>query len=108
MLQAIPFCDASARVTAGLKCAPEIGPNVRISATSAAPVAIVLASSAIASLPPASLSAMMPEPTTVASSIAVPSASERARRPGEETMEYVELVRGTWYVEDMTIAPAYQ
>ena len=62
-------------VTTGLKCAPLIGPNVRISATSPAPVAMVLASSAIATFPPASRSPMMPEPTTVASRNAVPTAS---------------------------------
>ena len=41
-----PPCDASATDTAGLKCAPEMGPNVRIRATKAAPVATVFANSA--------------------------------------------------------------
>src|SRR6187402_3460152 len=62
-------------VTTGLKCAPLIGPNVEISATSPAPVAMVLANSAIATFPAASRSSMMPEPTTVASRNAVPTAS---------------------------------
>jgi hypothetical protein len=35
-----------------LKCPPEIGPKVRIKANSAAPVAMVLARSAIATFPP--------------------------------------------------------
>ena len=35
----------SAMVTTGLKCAPEIGPSARISATSAAPVAVEFSSS---------------------------------------------------------------
>ncbi len=41
-----PPCQASARVTAGLKCAPEIDPNAKIKATKAAPVATVFARSA--------------------------------------------------------------
>src|SRR5512134_2734033 len=51
-----------------------------MSATRIAPVASVLPSSAIASFPPARRSAMMPEPTTVASSSAVPTASAARRR----------------------------
>src|SRR3981081_4340156 len=77
---AIPPCIASARVTAGLKCAPEIGPNARIRATSAVPVATAFASSATATLPPANRSPMMPEPTTAISRKAVPNASVAARR----------------------------
>src|SRR5882672_3609640 len=82
-----PPWTASASVTAGLKWAPEIGPKVRINATRAAPVASVFASSATATLPPARRSPMMPEPTTAASSIAVPTASatRRRSRPGRLT-----------------------
>src|ERR1043165_3243787 len=75
-----PPCDASASVTTGLKCAPEMGPKVGISATSAAPVAIVFARSAIATLPPARRSPMMPDPTTAASNRPVPTASATMRR----------------------------
>src|SRR5207302_3371497 len=85
--QRSPPQNASASVTAGLKWAPEMGPKVRIKATSAAPVASVFASSATATLPPARRSPMMPEPTTAASSIAVPTASatRRRSRPGRLT-----------------------
>jgi hypothetical protein len=66
-----------ASVTAGFKCAPEIGPKVRTNATSVPPVATVLARSAIATFPPASRSPMMPDPV---SRNAVPRASATARR----------------------------
>src|SRR5579863_2160946 len=72
-----------ARLTAGLKCAPEIGPNVRINTAKIAPVGSVLHNSASAPLPPASRCAMIPEPTTAASRNAVPSDSA-ARRFGRE------------------------
>src|SRR5581483_10283257 len=78
-----PPCEASANDTAGLKCAPEIGPKVRINATSVAPVAIVLASSAMATLPPARRSPMIPEPTTVANRSPVPSPSATSLRDGD-------------------------
>src|ERR1700728_3788670 len=57
-----------------------MGPNVRINATSMAPVAIVLARSAMAAFPPLSRSPMIPEPTTAASRKAVPKASATTRR----------------------------
>src|SRR4051812_25731614 len=69
---------ARAKVTIGLKCAPERSANVTISAISAKPVASELARRAIAALPPARRSPMMPEPTTAARSSAVPTASAAA------------------------------
>src|ERR1700722_16268950 len=75
-----PRSIASIIVTGGLKCAPEIGPNVRIKAINAAPVAIVFARRAIATLPPASRSPMIPEPITAATRNPVPRNSDTARR----------------------------
>src|SRR5689334_17170161 len=71
--QGMPRSIASAKVTAGLKWAPDTGPNVKIRATSAAPVAIVFASRAMATFPAASLSAMIPDPITVETSKQVPT-----------------------------------
>src|SRR5688572_20046655 len=61
-------------------CAPEIGAKARMSATNAAPVAMVLARSAMATLPPARSSPMVPEPMMAARSSAVASASLAALR----------------------------
>ena len=71
--------NASATLTAGLKCAPDMGPKVRMSTVKIAPVGIVLQRSASAPLPPASFAAMMPEPTTPASKNAVPKHSATLR-----------------------------
>ncbi len=57
-----------------------VGPKIVISTTRIAPVGIVFPSSATATFPPASRSAMMPEPTTVARSEKVPSHSAISRR----------------------------
>src|SRR5687768_7105120 len=62
-------------------CAPEIGPSIVISTNSMAPVAMVLASRATASFPPASRSAMIPEPITQANRKKAPSPSAAIRRP---------------------------
>ncbi len=72
-------CNATA-LTTGLKCAPLIGPKTAIRVASTATVANVLASSATAPLPAASLSAMMPEPMTQAASSSAPSASAATLR----------------------------
>src|ERR1700688_1647389 len=75
----MPPSSASARVTTGLKCAPEMDPKVRIKAMRAAPVASVLANKARALLPPDRFWAMIPEPTMVASRKALPRPSAVAR-----------------------------
>jgi len=73
-------CIRNDNVTAGLKCAPDTGPKIKISTTSIAPVASVLPSSASAIFPPASRSAMMPDPITAASRNALPVNSAARRR----------------------------
>ena len=78
--QLTPPCVASQKVTAGLKCAPEIGPNVSINATSTPPVAAEFARSATATLPPDRCSPITPEPTTAARRKQVPTASAVRRR----------------------------
>ncbi len=65
---------AKARVTAGLRCAPDTGPSTVIKTTRIAPVAIVFPRRATAESS-ARVSAMMPEPTTVATRTPVPTAS---------------------------------
>src|SRR5215203_174609 len=57
-----------------------MGPNVKIKATSAAPVAMVFASSARPLFPPLRRSAIIPEPTTAMSRNAVPRNSATLRR----------------------------
>ena len=71
--------SANTSDTAGLKCAPDIGPRIVMSTTRIAPVGSVLPSNASATSL-VSVSAMMPEPTTVATNIAVPRASAIRRR----------------------------
>ena len=65
--------------TAGVKWAPETGLNVTITPTSAAAVTAVFANNAIATFPLDNRSAMMPDPTTAASSIAEPIDSAVSR-----------------------------
>ncbi len=74
--------------TAGLKCAPLMGPKRAINVASTATVAAVFANSATARLPPASRSAMIPEPITVAASRIEPRAfgEERPAQPLKRTL----------------------
>src|SRR5271170_1993029 len=66
--------------TAGLKCAPLMGPKSAINVARTATVAAVFASSATARFPPASRSAMIPEPITVAAKRSEPKPSARSAR----------------------------
>ena len=70
----------SASVTTGLKCAPDTDPNARINATSPAPVAIEFSSSCSPTSSGDRRCAAIPEPTTIATRNAVPTASAVARR----------------------------
>lgn len=62
--------------------------------TNTPPVAIEFASSAIAMLPPARRTPMIPEPTTAASNIAVPIASTAARFSSEGTRSTCQALGG--------------
>src|ERR671919_3133875 len=81
-------------VTAGLKWAPDTGPSMAISTNRIAPVANVLPSRAMATFPPASCSAMMPDPITVANRKKQPTASAASGRPSPASVNPGALVRG--------------
>jgi hypothetical protein len=85
--------------TAGLKCAPLIGPSSAINVPSTATVAAVLAKSATATFPPASRSAMMPEPTTVAASSSDPIASAIKRRDNGSALIGAAPCHASRYIE---------
>ncbi|CAL9339270.1 3-phenylpropionate_cinnamic acid dioxygenase ferredoxin--NAD(+) reductase component [Streptomyces sp. enrichment culture] len=74
--------NQAARVTAGLKCAPETGPRSRMSTPRPKTVARELASSCTPMSRVSSV-AWMPEPTTTATSNPLPRASAATRRPGD-------------------------
>src|SRR2546423_7847440 len=78
---AMPPKARSARVTTGLKWAPDTGARARISATSAPEVAAAFSSNSSPRLPGDNRAAAMPEPTTAATSRPVPRSSARSRRP---------------------------
>ena len=66
--------------TTGLKCAPEIGPNMRMKVKRPAAVAAAFSNSCRPVSPGESRAAAMPEPITVAARNAEPRNSARARR----------------------------
>src|SRR5450631_2752960 len=70
----------SARVTTGVKGPTETGPKARINATRPEPVTMAVISSCKPTLPGDSRCAAMPDPTTMATSNAVPRASAVNRR----------------------------
>ena len=65
------------KLTAGLKCAPEIDPNILIITYNMAPVAMVFPKRAIPIFPLEIFSAMIPEPITTEINKNVPMNSAR-------------------------------
>src|SRR5262245_39973127 len=68
----------SAAVTTGLKWAPEMGPNIKISTASPNTVAVEFSSSCSPTSAGDSCAAAMPEPTTTVTSSALPTNSATA------------------------------
>ena len=78
--QEIPPSAASENDTAGLKCAPDTGPNMRMIAKSPAAVAAEFSSSSRPVSDGDSRWAAMPEPITIAARNALPRNSAVSRR----------------------------
>src|SRR5438270_7457063 len=76
----MPPKNRSASVTTGLKWAPDTDPNARISATSPPAVAVEFSSNCSPTSPGDNRTAAIPDPTTTATSNAVPTASAVRRR----------------------------
>ena len=70
----------SAAVTTGLKCAPDTGPNIRISTANPNTVAVLFSNSCNPVLPGDSCCAAIPDPTTTVTSRPVPRPSASNRR----------------------------
>jgi hypothetical protein len=70
----------SAAVTTGLKCAPDTGPNIRISTANPNTVAVLFSNSCNPVLPGERRWAAIPDPTTTVTSRPVPIASASNRR----------------------------
>src|ERR1700722_18083183 len=78
--QLIPPKAASTKETTGLKCAPDTGPTIRISANSPAAVAAAFSSSSRPVFPGESRWAAIPDPMTIAARKAEPTHSPVRRR----------------------------
>ena len=82
----MPPSAASASETTGLKCAPDTGPNMRMTANSPAAVAAEFSSSSSPVSDGDSRCAAIPEPITIAARNALPMNSAASRRPSDNPL----------------------
>ena len=82
----MPPRAASASETTGLKCAPDTGPNIRMTANSPAAVAAEFSSSSSPVSDGDSRWAAIPEPITIAARNALPRNSPASRRVRDDPL----------------------
>ena len=82
----MPPRAASASDTTGLKCAPETGPNIKMTANSPAAVAAEFSSSSSPVSPGDRRWAAIPEPMTIAARNALPRNSAASRRGRDDRL----------------------